>query len=72
MTYQEICLPETLEVMASIMNSMPAEKKKPFGRVTENEISKEDKAFILKIMKLDPRDRPSARELLEDKWFDRA
>ncbi|KAE8384375.1 kinase-like domain-containing protein [Aspergillus alliaceus] len=30
----------------------------------------EDKEFILKIMKLDPRDRPSAAELLQDKWFD--
>lgn len=52
------------------MNNLPAEKKKPFGRITENEISKQDKAFILRTMKLDPRDRRSARELLDDKWFD--
>jgi hypothetical protein len=30
---------------------------KPFGRITEREISKEGKAFILNIMKLDLRDR---------------
>ncbi|KAB8278740.1 kinase-like domain-containing protein [Aspergillus minisclerotigenes] len=28
-----------------------------------------NKKFILKIMKLDPRDRPSAAELLQDEWF---
>jgi serine/threonine protein kinase len=68
--YQEICPPDMLNVVAYIMQSIPAEKKKPFSRITEKEISKEDKDFILKIMKLDPRDRPSAAELLQDKWFD--
>lgn len=33
------------------------------------EICNEDKEFVLKVMKLDPRDRPSAEELLEDSWF---
>ncbi|PLN81018.1 protein kinase-like protein [Aspergillus taichungensis] len=33
------------------------------------EIRQEDKEFVLKIMKLDPRDRPTARALLEDGWF---
>jgi serine/threonine protein kinase len=42
---------------------------KPFGYVTDREITKEDKAFILKIMKLDPRDSPTAKELLQDEWF---
>jgi hypothetical protein len=28
-----------------------------------------DKEFLLKIMKLDPRDRPTAEELLADTWF---
>ena len=43
---------------------------KPFERITEREISKEDKTFMLKIMKLDLRDRPTAKELLEDMWFE--
>ena len=51
------------------MKSIPPEKKKPFSRISEQEMSGEDKEFILRIMKLDPRDRPSARELLQDKWF---
>jgi serine/threonine protein kinase len=46
------------------------EKKKPFGQISEKEISKQDKEFFLKIMRLDPRDRPSAAELLQNEWFD--
>ncbi|BDD57618.1 hypothetical protein MPDQ_002404 [Monascus purpureus] len=69
LTYREICTPDTLNILAYIMKSIPPEKKKPFSRISEQEISREDKEFILRIMKLDPRDRPSARELLQDKWF---
>lgn len=32
-------------------------------------ITQEDKIFISKLMKFDPRDRPSAGELLEDEWL---
>lgn len=39
------------------------------SQISEAEVLKEDRDFILKIMKLDPRDRPSAEELLEDEWF---
>ncbi|KAI1000264.1 hypothetical protein K3495_g7934 [Podosphaera aphanis] len=38
-----------------------------FGIV--NDIKKEEVEFIIRVMKLDPRDRPTARELLQDKWF---
>jgi serine/threonine protein kinase len=69
-TYPEICPREILNFLAYIMQNIPPEKKKPFGRISEKEVSKEDKEFILRIMKLDPRDRPSAAELLQDKWFD--
>jgi hypothetical protein len=43
-----------------------------FHRTTEKEVCKEDKEFIYKIMKMDWRDRPTAKELLKDKWFDNA
>lgn len=43
----------------------------PFHRVARREVSPADRDFILKIMKLDPRDRPTAEELLEDEWFTR-
>jgi serine/threonine protein kinase len=42
---------------------------KPFTRVGPKEAPLADKEFILKIMKLDPRDRPNAEELLADVWF---
>ncbi|KAH8765792.1 putative serine/threonine protein kinase [Hyaloscypha finlandica] len=38
------------------------QKWKPFAKA-------EDRTFICKIMKLDPRDRPTARELLQDPWL---
>lgn len=40
-----------------------------FQYIKEREICEADKRFILRIMKLDPRDRPTAAELLEDEWF---
>ncbi|OAX77598.1 STE/STE20 protein kinase [Emergomyces africanus] len=40
-----------------------------FIYLKEREISDADKAFVLRIMKLDPRDRPTAVELLNDEWF---
>ncbi|EXJ84125.1 STE protein kinase [Capronia epimyces CBS 606.96] len=42
----------------------------PFNMTTEREVSKADKEFICKIMKIDPRDRPTAKELLLDPWFE--
>lgn len=51
------------------MNGVPHELMKPFEYITDREITNEDKAFILKLMKLDPRDRPTAKELLHDEWF---
>jgi serine/threonine protein kinase len=69
LSYKEIADAETLGILTHIMHRVPPEKMKHFGRAGEREISKEDKAFVLKIMKLDPRDRPTAKELLEDEWF---
>lgn len=51
------------------MDSVPPVDVKPFANASKEEISAEDKEFILKIMKLDPRDRPSAKQLLGDEWF---
>ena len=42
---------------------------RPFHLTTAREICEADKTFVLKMMKLDPRDRLTAQELLEDKWF---
>lgn len=69
LSYKDIADDETLAILTYVMDGVPPEKMKPFRLITEREISKEDKAFILKIMKLDPRDRPTAKELLQDEWF---
>jgi serine/threonine protein kinase len=68
-SYEEIVDDERLAVMAWINNNTPRETLRPFHLTTEREICREDRDFVCKIMKLDPRDRPTARELLEDAWF---
>jgi serine/threonine protein kinase len=68
-SYADLADQETLGVLSLVMNHVPPEKLRPFSRASQREILKEDKEFVLKIMKLDPRDRPTAKELLEDEWF---
>lgn len=69
-TYNEFADPDAIKIIIYTMNSVPTEKMKPFRYITEREMSKEDNLFLQKIMKLDPRDRPTAASLLEDPWFD--
>lgn len=40
---------------------------KPF--MAAQDITDGDKKFLSRVMKLDPRDRPTAGELLNDEWF---
>lgn len=68
-SYKKFADKDTQEAIIGIMSAVPPEKLKPFQYLNEREICNEDKAFILKIMKLDPRDRPIVRELLQDEWF---
>ena len=59
--------------MTAVMNYLEEnEPRKPFSMAVDPELTKEDREFICKIMKLDPRDRPTAGELLRDEWFDSA
>lgn len=69
LSYEEIADQTRLSVLTWIMENSPADTLRPFHLTTEREICKNDKDFVSKAMKLDPRDRPSARELLEDPWF---
>ncbi|KAI0164014.1 kinase-like protein [Xylariaceae sp. FL1272] len=66
-SYNDFSDEETKFIINS-MNSGPPPRK-PFSRVTEKEIPPADRDFLLKIMKLDPRDRPTAEQLLADEWF---
>lgn len=68
-SYEEIADQERLAVLAWIMHNSPSETLKPFRLTTTKEICQEDKELVLRAMKLDPRDRPTARQLLDDKWF---
>ncbi|PSK41789.1 hypothetical protein B9Z65_9175 [Elsinoe australis] len=68
-TYSEIADRDAIALIIHAMDSIPAEKRKPFHLITEREMTKEDNMFLQRIMKLDPRQRPTAKEISEDPWF---
>ncbi|KAK0118521.1 hypothetical protein ONS96_011618 [Cadophora gregata f. sp. sojae] len=45
------------------------QKQRPFKLIEDDCLTEEDRGFLLKVMKLDPRDRPTAKQLLHDEWF---
>lgn len=45
------------------------QKQRPFEIIQDDCLTEEDREFLLKVMKFDPRDRPTAAQLLQDKWF---
>lgn len=57
------------QIILHLFKVTPADKLGLFKRITKNEISEEDSAFLQKIMQWDWRDRPTAKQLLEDDWF---
>jgi NH3-dependent NAD+ synthetase len=65
----EVANEEVVDVIATLKeHNMPAQQGM-FKTIPESELSKKDNEFIRRIMKLDWRDRPSAKELLEDQWW---
>ncbi|KAF2163451.1 hypothetical protein M409DRAFT_68403 [Zasmidium cellare ATCC 36951] len=66
--YTEIADEDRLEVLTYVVENTK-DNPLPFRNITTREVSEEDKKFLLKIMKIDPRDRPTVGELLEDEWF---
>lgn len=68
-SYDDIADQERRAALIWIMRNCPPDTMRPFYLTTSREICNEDKEFVLKVMKLDPRDRPSAQELLADGWF---
>ena len=67
--FAEIASPECIQNIMLLMQEVSSAETTPFIRITEREVSKKDNVFISKMMKLDWRDRPSAKELLEDEWW---
>lgn len=66
-SFQQIA-DENASTIVEFIHSM-GPPTKPFNLVTRREIPPADRDFVLKIMKLDPGDRPTAEQLLEDEWF---
>lgn len=67
--YEEICSEDTVTAILYLMREIPRSKTTPFRNTAEREVGKRDKEFIGKIMMMDWRDRPSAKQLLADEWF---
>jgi hypothetical protein len=67
--YEEISSPETVAAILYLMQEIPKSQTTPFHRTTEKEVCKKDNEFISKILMMDWRDRPTAKELLDDVWF---
>lgn len=70
LSYEEIADDESLGFLTAVINLVNEHKlQKPFHLSEDKELSTEDRTFICKTMKFDPRDRPTAKELLQDEWF---
>jgi butyrate kinase len=54
-----------LAILSYVIDNVSPEEMSPFSRTGEREISRQNKTFVLNIMKMDPRDRSTARELLK-------
>ncbi len=67
LSYTSLADDDRLDTLAIITESV--EKRTPFEMASSQEIAKEDREFISKLMHLDPRDRPSAKALLQDTWL---
>ena len=67
LSYTTLADDDRLDTLTIITESV--EKRTPFEMASSKEIAKEDREFISKLMQLDPRDRPSAKVLLQDPWL---
>ncbi len=67
LSYTSLADNDRLDTLTIITESV--EKRTPFEMASSQEIAKEDREFISKLMQLDPRDRPSAKALLQDTWL---
>jgi hypothetical protein len=56
-------------IIQYLFEKIPQSEMKPFSQVSNREVLRQDKEFICKMMKMDPRERPTAKELLQDDWF---
>lgn len=70
LSYNEIADEERLGILTRLIDFVnETQVQLPFLMAEDEELAKEDRDFIMKMMELDPRDRPTATELLQDEWF---
>ncbi|KAL2048848.1 hypothetical protein ABVK25_010906 [Lepraria finkii] len=70
LSYEEIANEDRLGILTSVIEYVNENQLQlPFSMSEDEELFKEDRDFIVKLMKLDPRDRPTATDLLQDEWF---
>ncbi|RMD41276.1 hypothetical protein DV735_g3857, partial [Chaetothyriales sp. CBS 134920] len=70
LSYEDVIDTEQNQILAGILYYIEEHNlRKPFSLAQDEEVTSEDKEFICKIMKMDPRDRPTAKQLLADEWF---
>jgi hypothetical protein len=65
---EEIASQETACGILWMMEQIPNDKLTPFRWITKREVCAHDRDLILGIMKLDYRDRPTAKEVLAHEW----
>ncbi len=69
-SFEEIAAAERLAICTGAVIYIQENKKwLPFCKSEDEELARPDRDFIAKMMKLDPRDRPTAKEFLQDAWF---
>lgn len=66
--YEEIANEDVMELVVWMLENLK-ESRTPFQSITDSEISQKDKDFISWIMRLDPRDRPTATAILSHEWW---
>lgn len=66
--YDEVAAPETMEVIEAIERSV-AGRRASYQATLAHHFSKGTLSFLDKLMKLGPRDRASAQQLLRHEWL---
>ncbi|KAF2721267.1 hypothetical protein K431DRAFT_328805 [Polychaeton citri CBS 116435] len=70
LSLEDVVSPDQDHLLAAILTHIEAENsRKSFYLLQGQEITEDDKHFICMVIEIDPRDRPSAKQLLQDKWF---
>lgn len=67
--YGQIADDDTVEVILWLMENL-RDNMKPFHMIADREMCRKDKEIIGWFMKLDPRDRPTAEEILAHRWWE--